>query len=109
MSGNQLEASHGPAYVVKEIFSVSLFATVSAIMNVPCLFGYAAVIFGGSPVYQPYLPLLGKLLVLSSAVQQLFCSLVSPLPFVIGQVQGAGEHVALFRPTAPANGIASHA
>ncbi|KAH9260292.1 hypothetical protein BASA81_001462 [Batrachochytrium salamandrivorans] len=64
-------------------------SVVNACLCVPCLFGYASIIFS-PPVFHPFLPLLTKLVILSSAVHQMVFSLVSPMWFAIGQVQDAG-------------------
>lgn len=64
-------------------------SVVNACLCVPCLFGYASIIFA-PPVFHPFLPLLTKLVILSSAVHQMVFSLVSPMWFAIGQVQDAG-------------------
>ncbi|CBN78269.1 conserved unknown protein [Ectocarpus siliculosus] len=58
-------------------------------MAVPILYGYAAIIFR-HPVFAPYMPALAKLVLFSSMVHQAVFSLVSTLPFAIGQVQDAG-------------------
>jgi SulP family sulfate permease len=67
-----------------------IYAFVNSIMCVPCLYGYAAVIFAHD-VFQPHINALSKLVILSSVVHQICFSAFSTLPFAIGQVQDAGE------------------
>ena len=66
-----------------------VYALVNSIMCVPCLYGYASVIFS-HPVYQSHINALSKLVILSSVVHQFCFSIFSSLPFSIGQVQDAG-------------------
>ncbi|KAL7542533.1 hypothetical protein ACHAXR_011871 [Thalassiosira sp. AJA248-18] len=66
-----------------------VYALVNSIMCVPCLYGYASVIFSHS-VFQPHINALSKLVILSSVVHQFCFSIFSSLPFSIGQVQDAG-------------------
>lgn len=67
-----------------------IYAFVNSIMCIPCLYGYAAVIFAHD-VYQPHINALSKLVILSSVVHQICFTCLSTLPFAIGQVQDAGE------------------
>ena len=66
-----------------------VYALVNSIMCVPCLYGYASVIFS-HPIYQSHINALSKLVILSSVVHQICFSIFSSLPFSIGQVQDAG-------------------
>ena len=66
-----------------------VYALVNSIMCIPCLYGYASVIFNHE-VYQPHISALSKLVILSSVVHQFCFSTFSSLPFSIGQVQDAG-------------------
>jgi len=66
-----------------------IYALVNSIMCVPCLYGYASVIFNHS-VFQPHINALSKLVILSSVVHQFCFSTFSSLSFSIGQVQDAG-------------------
>jgi MFS superfamily sulfate permease-like transporter len=66
-----------------------IYAVVNAIIAVPSLFGYAAVIFN-NPVFSPHMNALSKLLIFSSLVHQLGFLIFSSLPFAIGTVQDAG-------------------
>jgi len=58
-------------------------------MCLPVLYGYTSIVYR-SPVYSPYLPVLSKLMILSSATVQVVMSSRSNMPFSIGQVQDAG-------------------
>ena len=69
--------------------SPAIYGVINAILAVPALYGYAAVIFS-APVYGPIQGPLSKAVVLSSAVHQVVFALRSTLPFAIGQVQDAG-------------------
>ncbi|KAG6616488.1 putative vacuolar membrane protein [Phytophthora cinnamomi] len=53
------------------------------------MYGYAVIIFS-HPTFGPFMPALSKLVIFSSAVHQLMFTLLSSLPFAIGQVQDAG-------------------
>ncbi|KAG7393468.1 hypothetical protein PHYBOEH_006072 [Phytophthora boehmeriae] len=53
------------------------------------MYGYALIIFS-HPTFAVYTPALSKLVVFSSAVHQVIFTLLSSLPFAIGQVQDAG-------------------
>lgn len=66
-----------------------IYALVNSIMCVPCLYGYASVIFNHE-VFQPHINALSKLVILSSVVHQACFTIFSSLPFSIGQVQDAG-------------------
>lgn len=57
-----------------------VYALVNSIMCVPCLYGYASVIFS-HPVYQSHINALSKLVILSSVVHQFCFSIFSSLPF----------------------------
>jgi len=56
---------------------------------VPVLYGYAQIVFSHD-LFQPYMPMLAKLFILSSVVHQATFSLVSSLPYAVGQIQDAG-------------------
>ena len=77
-----LSPTTGAIYII-------VYALVNSIMCVPCLYGYASVIFSHS-IYQPHINALSKLVILSSVVHQFCFSIFSSLPFSIGQVQDAG-------------------
>jgi hypothetical protein len=66
-----------------------VYAFVNCIISVPCLYGYAAVIFN-HPVFGARMDALSKMVVFSSLLHQLAFTLFSGLPFAIGTVQDAG-------------------
>ncbi len=66
-----------------------LYGVINAILAIPALFGYAAVIFSDGAYIDVAAPL-AKAVVLSAAVHQCVFSWRSTLPFAIGQVQDAG-------------------
>eukprot|EP00904_Undaria_pinnatifida_P013030 jgi/Undpi1/8858/HiC_scaffold_25.g11320.m1 len=68
---------------------IIIYGAVNAMMAIPILYGYAAIIFRHS-VFAPYMPALAKLIIFSSMVHQTVFSVSSTLPFAIGQVQDAG-------------------
>ena len=72
----------GPIYYV-------IYALVNSIMCIPCLYGYAAVIFNND-AFSPHINALSKLVLWSSAIHQFSFCIFSSLPFSIGQVQDAG-------------------
>jgi MFS superfamily sulfate permease-like transporter len=71
------------------IFLSLVYGLINAVLTVPCMYGYCAIIFSDE-VYLPYRNDLSKLVLLSSAIHQLVFTLLSSLPFAIGQVQDAG-------------------
>ncbi len=71
---------------------IIVYALVNSIMCVPCLYGYASVVYSHD-IYQSHINALSKLLILSSMVHQFCFSIFSTLPFAIGTVQDAGEFI----------------
>lgn len=63
--------------------------SINTIACVPVLYGYAQIVFS-QELFQPYMPMLAKLFILSSVVHQAAFSLVSSLPYAVGQIQDAG-------------------
>ncbi|OWZ13038.1 Sulfate Permease, partial [Phytophthora megakarya] len=66
-----------------------LYGVVNAIRAIPTMYGYAVIIFS-HPTFGPFMPALSKLVIFSSAVHQVMFTLMSSMPFAIGQVQDAG-------------------
>ena len=56
-------------------------------MGIPTMISFAAIIFKDD-IYTPWLGQLAKLAFLGSAVHQFVFTVVSTLPFAVGQVQG---------------------
>ena len=67
------------------VILILIYATINSIMCVPCLYGYASVIFN-NPIYQPHINALSKLMISSSVVHQLCFSYFSSLDFSVDQV-----------------------
>ncbi|KAG1711424.1 hypothetical protein DVH05_008676 [Phytophthora capsici] len=66
-----------------------MYGVINSILTIPCMYGYAAIIFG-HPDFASFMPALSKLVMFSSVVHQVMFTLLSSLPFAIGQVQDAG-------------------
>lgn len=71
------------------LVSYTIYAAVNSIMCIPCLYGYAAVIFNNE-AFSPHINALSKLVLWSSTIHQFSFAIFSSLPFSIGQVQDAG-------------------
>eukprot|EP00586_Coscinodiscus_wailesii_P009925 CAMPEP_0172511546 /NCGR_PEP_ID=MMETSP1066-20121228/237289_1 /TAXON_ID=671091 /ORGANISM="Coscinodiscus wailesii, Strain CCMP2513" /LENGTH=966 /DNA_ID=CAMNT_0013290969 /DNA_START=207 /DNA_END=3107 /DNA_ORIENTATION=- len=66
-----------------------IYGLINTIMTVPCMYGYAAVIFSND-AFHPHIDALSKLVLFSSFIHQVCFSIFSSLSFSIGQVQDAG-------------------
>ncbi|GMG15915.1 unnamed protein product [Phytophthora fragariaefolia] len=66
-----------------------LYGVINSILTIPCMYGYAAIIFS-HPDFASFMPALSKLVMFSSVVHQVVFTILSSLPFAIGQVQDAG-------------------
>ncbi|KUF93271.1 Guanylyl cyclase inhibitory protein [Phytophthora nicotianae] len=66
-----------------------LYGVVNAIRAIPTMYGYAVIIFSHH-AFADFMPALSKLVIFSSAVHQVMFTLMSTMPFAIGQVQDAG-------------------
>lgn len=77
--------------VVKKegFFYYALYALINAVISIPCLYGYATVIFNHDAFY-PHIAQLSKLIIWSSAVHQLVFASLSSLTFAKAEVQDAG-------------------
>ena len=87
-SHHQQHHYHQKAFPVQLLYS-AIFALVNVIIGLPCLYGYATVIFQHD-VYVPHWAALSKLIILSSLLFQLVFTACSGPPFVVGAVQDAG-------------------
>lgn len=65
------------------------YGIIQAVMLLPVMMSFGNIIYH-DPAFRPYLPVLVKLAVISSAVHQLTFTTKSSLPFAVGQVQDAG-------------------
>ncbi|CEG37450.1 sulfate permease family [Plasmopara halstedii] len=77
-----------PHKVSKSVNAV-IYGVINSILTIPCMYGYAAIIFS-HPDFASFMPALSKLVMFSSVVHQVMFTLLSSLPFAIGQVQDAG-------------------
>lgn len=83
-AGSQTDSGEG-----RSVLKCAIFGAINAIVAVPCMIAYAAIIFA-DPFFKPYKAQLVKLVLFSSVVHQACFSAKSSLPFAIGQVQDAG-------------------
>lgn len=67
----------------------ALYGVINGILLIPVSIGFTSVIFSDA-FFQPYLPMLVKLVLFSSMVHQITFTVYSSLPFAVGQVQDAG-------------------
>ncbi|KAG7375372.1 hypothetical protein PHYPSEUDO_001606 [Phytophthora pseudosyringae] len=74
---------------VEQITNALLYGVVNAIRAIPTMYGYAVIIFSHH-TFANFIPALSKLVIFSSAVHQVIFTLMSSMPFAIGQVQDAG-------------------
>eukprot|EP00804_Cyclotella_cryptica_P022111 CCRYP_011586-RA/>CCRYP_011586-RA protein AED:0.29 eAED:0.29 QI:247/1/0.83/1/0.2/0.33/6/0/513 len=88
-NGNGVENSKEETNKNESFLYYVIYAFVNSIMCLPCLYGYASVIFNHA-IYQPHINALSKLVIFSSVIHQCCFTLFSTLPFSIGQVQDAG-------------------
>nr|CCA16244.1 Sulfate Permease (SulP) Family putative [Albugo laibachii Nc14] len=75
--------------LILDVLQAILSGIIITIVICPCLLGFSTLIFSHHD-FEPYLPLLIKLVFMSSIVHQLIITISSPLHFAIGQVQDAG-------------------
>ncbi|GBG30337.1 Hypothetical Protein FCC1311_065562 [Hondaea fermentalgiana] len=74
---------------VQKVIESLIYGVVNSILTIPCMYGYAAIIFR-HPAFKDDIAALSKLVLLSSMVHQCIFTGVSSLSFSIGQVQDAG-------------------
>eukprot|EP00054_Salpingoeca_dolichothecata_P023001 m.152094 g.152094 ORF g.152094 m.152094 type:complete len:1056 (+) comp24534_c0_seq1:22-3189(+) len=82
-------ASETPYDRKQQIIKSLLFGAINSIILIPVMISFANIIFRDK-FFEPYLPILVKLVLFSSIVHQVMFSLISSLPFAVGQVQDAG-------------------
>ena len=74
----------------KEPYVISaLYGLINVAIVLPVLMSFGTIIYNDK-TFEPYLPVLLKLTVLSGTVHQICFSTCSSLPFAVGQVQDAG-------------------
>ncbi|GAB9462776.1 Sulfate permease [Globisporangium polare] len=69
--------------------SAVLYDVINSILTIPFTYGYATIIFS-HPDFATFMPSLSKLVMLSNVVHQVMFTMLSSLPFAIGQTQNAG-------------------
>ncbi|KAG3116002.1 hypothetical protein PI124_g11557 [Phytophthora idaei] len=71
------------------ITNAVMYGTINSILAIPAIYGYTVIIFSHRD-FQDFMPALSKLVVYSSVVHQIMFTLMSSMPFSIGQVQDGG-------------------
>jgi hypothetical protein len=85
-----------PSHRRRIAYTGTLYGLINAVILVPVLISFASIIFR-DPYFEPSMPYLIKLVILSSCVHQTIFSCISSLPFAIGQVRrqpGASQALA---------------
>ncbi|KAF1778727.1 Cyclic nucleotide-binding-like [Phytophthora cactorum] len=88
-SDGKPEVGSYSAHPMTKVANSLMYGVVNSIRAIPTMYGYAAIIFS-HPTFLHYMPALSKLVIFSSAIHQLMFTLMSSLPFAIGQVQNVG-------------------
>ncbi|GMF13749.1 unnamed protein product [Phytophthora lilii] len=88
-SVNHAQTAAAPAKQLETLTNSLLYGVVNSIRAIPTMYGYAVIIFS-HPSFGHFMPALSKLVIFSSAVHQLMFTMLSSMPFAIGQVQDAG-------------------
>ncbi|KAE9058628.1 hypothetical protein PF007_g31239, partial [Phytophthora fragariae] len=88
-NGKMASAAHkGPQNVV-HITNAVMYGIINSILTIPAMYSYAVILFSHKD-FEDFMPALSKLVMFSSVVHQVMFTLMSSLPFSIGQVQDAG-------------------
>ncbi|KAG7383540.1 Syntaxin-1A [Phytophthora pseudosyringae] len=66
-----------------------MYGIINSILTIPTMYGYAVILFSHKD-FHDFMPALSKLVIFSSVIHQIMFTLMSSLPFSIGQVQDAG-------------------
>ncbi|OWZ19718.1 Sulfate Permease [Phytophthora megakarya] len=66
-----------------------MYGIINSILTIPTMYGYAVILFSHKD-FEDFMPALSKLVIFSSVIHQVMFTLMSSLPFSIGQVQDAG-------------------
>ncbi|KAJ8540756.1 hypothetical protein ON010_g12470 [Phytophthora cinnamomi] len=80
---------HGPYQHVAQVANTIMYGITISAVAIPVMYGSAAIIFSHRD-FADFTPALSKLVIFSSVVHQAVFTLLSSLPFAIGQVQDAG-------------------
>jgi SulP family sulfate permease len=91
---NKMEAQQSSSISTEEeegnpIWVCVMYGLINATIVLPVLMSFGSIIYRND-AFQPYMPVLIKLTLVSGVVHQLTFSTLSSLPFAIGQVQDAG-------------------
>jgi sulfate permease, SulP family len=73
----------------QELSDAFVIGMINAIVSIPCTLAYVAIMFP-SKRFLPFMPSLSRLVFFGSAIHQVTFSILSSLPFAIGQVQDVG-------------------
>ncbi|ETP31842.1 hypothetical protein F442_19322 [Phytophthora nicotianae P10297] len=85
----QSDPHKGGSQNVAHITNAVMYGIINSILTIPTMYGYAVILFSHKD-FEDFMPALSKLVIFSSVVHQVMFTLMSSLPFSIGQVQDAG-------------------
>ena len=85
---DQLEAKDAPIEDGGNARAI-VFGIINTLVGLPALVAFASIVFQAN-TYQPYVSKMAKFFFFSSAIHQLSFSVLSSLPFAVGQVQDVG-------------------
>ncbi|KAG6611772.1 Sulfate Permease (SulP) Family [Phytophthora cinnamomi] len=89
-NGKMASAVHkGGQQNLAHITNAVMYGIINSILTIPTMYGYAVILFSHKE-FEDFMPALSKLVMFSSVVHQVMFTLLSSLPFSIGQVQDAG-------------------
>ncbi|GMF35898.1 unnamed protein product [Phytophthora fragariaefolia] len=77
-----------PAVAVN-LANAVMYGVINSILAIPGIYGYAVIVFGHED-FTDFIPVLSKLIIFSCVIHQVVFTLLSSLPFAVGQVQDAG-------------------
>ncbi|POM75251.1 Sulfate Permease (SulP) Family, partial [Phytophthora palmivora] len=88
LDSSVLKDKGGPQNVA-HITNAIMYGIINSILTIPTMYGYAVILFSHKD-FEDFMPALSKLVIFSSVIHQVMFTLMSSLPFSIGQVQDAG-------------------
>ncbi|KAF1788736.1 SLC26A/SulP transporter domain [Phytophthora cactorum] len=88
-TGNMSNVRKQSSQKLAHITNAVMYGIINSILAIPAIYGYTVIIFSHRD-YQDFMPALSKLVVYSSVVHQIMFTLMSSMPFSIGQVQDGG-------------------
>eukprot|EP00208_Stichococcus_sp_RCC1054_P002786 CAMPEP_0206138434 /NCGR_PEP_ID=MMETSP1473-20131121/3325_1 /ASSEMBLY_ACC=CAM_ASM_001109 /TAXON_ID=1461547 /ORGANISM="Stichococcus sp, Strain RCC1054" /LENGTH=727 /DNA_ID=CAMNT_0053531873 /DNA_START=75 /DNA_END=2255 /DNA_ORIENTATION=- len=83
------EESSKAASAAKALYTSIVYGTINGIVGLPTMISFVAIIFK-DPLYRPWVGQLAKLGFLASGLHQVVFTLMSTLPYAVGQVQDVG-------------------